>query len=103
MEKLLASTNSLDYRNYYDCRGYGIYPPSGKAFTEAARREVLNYLAAHTKSDNLIEGTGGIRKSRWSRWARKERRGACDFLLPQRADATLFDYAVCKECVGQLE
>ena len=28
---------------------------------------MLTYLAAHPKSGDLIEGTGGIRKLRWSR------------------------------------
>ncbi|MGB8518242.1 MAG: hypothetical protein WCD45_10200 [Gallionella sp.] len=65
-----------------------------KLLTEAERRDVVSYLAAHPKSGDLIESTGGIRKLRW---ARKERRGTSDLLLPQRSDATLFDYAVCKE------
>jgi hypothetical protein len=30
----------------------------------------LSYLAAHPKSGDLIEGTGGIRKMRWSRGGR---------------------------------
>lgn len=33
--------------------------------TAAERKDVLNYLAAHPKSGDLIEGTGGIRKLRW--------------------------------------
>lgn len=34
------------------------------------RRDVLNYLATHPKSGDLMEGTGGIRKLRWSRGSR---------------------------------
>lgn len=30
----------------------------------------MNYLAAHPKAGDLIEGTGGIRKLRWSRGGR---------------------------------
>lgn len=41
-----------------------------KLLTEAERQDVLNYLAAHPKSGDLIEGTGGIRKLRWGRGGR---------------------------------
>ncbi|MFM9913107.1 MAG: type II toxin-antitoxin system RelE/ParE family toxin [Methylophilaceae bacterium] len=41
-----------------------------KFLTEAERQDVLSYLAAHPKSGNLIEGTGGIRKLRWGRGGR---------------------------------
>jgi len=34
------------------------------------RRAVLEYLAAHPRAGNLIEGTGGVRKLRWGRDAR---------------------------------
>ena len=34
------------------------------------RRDVLNYLATHPKSGDLMEGTGGIRKLRWARGSR---------------------------------
>jgi hypothetical protein len=34
------------------------------------RQDVLNYLAAHPKAGDLIEGTGGIRKLRWGRGGR---------------------------------
>jgi hypothetical protein len=35
----------------------------------------LSYLAAHPKSGDLIEGTGGIRKMRWSRGGRGKSSG----------------------------
>lgn len=41
-----------------------------KLLTETERQDVLNYLAAHPKDGNLIEGTGGIRKLRWGRGGR---------------------------------
>ena len=41
-----------------------------KILTEVERRDVLNYLAAHPKVGDLIEGTGGIRKLRWGRSGR---------------------------------
>lgn len=34
------------------------------------RRDVLQYLAAHPRAGDLMEGTGGVRKLRWSRGGR---------------------------------
>jgi hypothetical protein len=34
------------------------------------RRDILNYLAEHPKGGDLMEGTGGVRKLRWSRGGR---------------------------------
>ena len=31
------------------------------------RLDIVNYLAAHPKAGDLIEGTGGVRKLRWGR------------------------------------
>ena len=36
-------------------------------FSESERKAVVDYLAEHPKSGDLMEGTGGIRKLRWSR------------------------------------
>jgi len=36
------------------------------SLTEFEKRSVINYLAAHPLSGDLIKGTGGIRKIRWS-------------------------------------
>ncbi|WP_250207694.1 hypothetical protein [Curvibacter sp. CHRR-16] len=33
----------------------------------AERLDIVNYLAAHPKAGDLIEGTGGVRKLRWGR------------------------------------
>ena len=41
-----------------------------KLLADDERRDVLNYLATHPKSGDLMEGTGGIRKLRWSRGSR---------------------------------
>ena len=41
-----------------------------KLLTETERQDVLNYLAAHPKAGDLVEGTGGIRKLRWGRGGR---------------------------------
>ena len=46
-----------------------------KILTEVERQDVLNYLAAHPKVGDLIEGTGGIRKLRWGRSGRGKRGG----------------------------
>ena len=40
---------------------------ASKLLSEADRRAVVDYLAAHPKAGDLIEGTGGIRKLRWAR------------------------------------
>lgn len=41
-----------------------------KLLTAAERQDVVSYLAAHPKSGDLIEGTGGIRKLCWGRGGR---------------------------------
>ncbi len=41
-----------------------------KLLSVAERQDVLNYLAAHPKSGDLMEGTGGVRKLRWGRGGR---------------------------------
>ena len=35
-------------------------------FSEEEKRSLINYLAAHPQSGDLIRGTGGIRKLRWA-------------------------------------
>ncbi|HUW26361.1 MAG TPA: type II toxin-antitoxin system RelE/ParE family toxin [Gallionella sp.] len=41
-----------------------------KLLSSAERQDVLSYLAAHPKSGDLMEGTGGVRKLRWGRGGR---------------------------------
>ncbi len=41
-----------------------------KQQSETERQDVLNYLSAHPKAGDLIEGTGGIRKLRWGKGGR---------------------------------
>ncbi len=41
-----------------------------KLLSGSERLDVLSYLAAHPKSGDLIEGTGGLRKLRWGRGGR---------------------------------
>lgn len=41
-----------------------------KLLTADERQDIVNYLAAHPKAGDLIEGTGGIRKLRWGRGGR---------------------------------
>ena len=38
-----------------------------KLLSEAERRDVVDYLAAHPKAGDLMEGTAGVRKLRWGR------------------------------------
>ena len=40
-----------------------------KLMSAAERLDIVNYLAAHPKAGDLMEGTGGIRKLRWGRGA----------------------------------
>src|SRR5689334_16973658 len=40
---------------------------ASKLLADEDRRAVVDYLAAHPKAGDLIEGTGGVRKLRWSR------------------------------------
>ena len=41
-----------------------------KLLTDAERRDLVSYLAAHPKAGDLMEGTGGVRKLRWARAGR---------------------------------
>lgn len=41
-----------------------------KLLSAAERLDIVNYLAAHPKAGDLIEGTGGVRKLRWGRGAK---------------------------------
>jgi len=38
-----------------------------KLLSDGERRDVVNYLAAHPKAGDLMEGTRGVRKLRWGR------------------------------------
>jgi hypothetical protein len=40
-----------------------------KLLSADERMDIVNYLAAHPKAGDLMEGTGGIRKLRWGRGA----------------------------------
>lgn len=40
---------------------------SEKLLSDSERRDVVDYLAAHPKAGDLMEGTGGVRKLRWGR------------------------------------
>lgn len=40
---------------------------SNELISEVERKSVIDYLAAHPRAGNIMEGTGGIRKLRWSR------------------------------------
>ncbi len=40
---------------------------SEKLLSDGERRDVVDYLAAHPKAGDLMEGSGGVRKLRWGR------------------------------------
>ncbi len=69
-----------------------------KLLSLGERIDIINYLAAHPKAGDLMEGTGGIRKLRWGTWRFWQvRRGAGDLLHAQRANAAVFAHALCQE------
>ncbi|MGP1676192.1 MAG: type II toxin-antitoxin system RelE/ParE family toxin [Giesbergeria sp.] len=41
-----------------------------KLLTDGERGDVVDYLAAHPKAGDLMQGTGGVRKLRWARAGR---------------------------------
>lgn len=41
-----------------------------KLLSDDERRDILAYLAEHPRAGDLMEGTGGVRKLRWSRGGR---------------------------------
>lgn len=40
---------------------------ANELLNEAERKSVIDYLAAHPRAGDIMEGTGGIRKLRWTR------------------------------------
>ncbi len=43
---------------------------ASRLLTETERQDLIRHLAEHPKSGDLLEGTGGVRKLRWSRAGR---------------------------------
>ena len=41
-----------------------------KLLSEGERQDIIRYLAEHPKDGDIMEGTGGVRKLRWSRGGR---------------------------------
>lgn len=39
---------------------------SNNLLSDSERQSIINYLAAHPASGDIMQGTGGIRKLRWS-------------------------------------
>ena len=68
----IAETNPMDYNatmiTIAEVPEY--IHQAEKLMSTAERQDILSYLAAHPKSGDLIEGTGGIRKLRWGRGGR---------------------------------
>jgi hypothetical protein len=40
---------------------------ANELLNEAERKAIIDYLAVHPRSGDIMEGTGGIRKLRWAR------------------------------------
>ena len=45
-------------------------------FTDEEKLSIINYLARHPMAGDILQGTGGIRKLRWSAQGRGKRGGA---------------------------
>jgi hypothetical protein len=56
---------------------------SEKLLSDGERRDVVNYLAAHPKAGDLMEGTSGVRKLRWGRGGQGKSGGVRVILLSQ--------------------
>jgi hypothetical protein len=39
---------------------------AGKLLSNSERQSIINYLAVHPSAGDIMQGTGGIRKLRWS-------------------------------------
>ena len=89
-----------------------------RVLTEAERQELIDFLAAHPSTGELMPGTGGARKLRWGAKGRGERGGARAityyggpnfpvFLLAvfgkgERADLTKAERSELREVLGRL-
>lgn len=43
---------------------------ASRLLDEAEQKDIVDYLAEHPKAGDILQGTGGIRKLRWSRGSR---------------------------------
>ena len=57
-----------------------------KLMSAAERIDIVNYLAAHPKAGDLLEGTGGIRKLRWG-WGTQGKSGGVRVIYYVHSDA----------------
>jgi hypothetical protein len=48
---------------------------ASELLSEAERKAIIDYLAGHPRSGDIMEGTGGIRKLRWARGSKGKRGG----------------------------
>ena len=63
---------------------------SEKLLRDTERQSIINYLAAHPESGVLIQGTGGIRKLRWSAQGRGKSGGVRVIYYYQNETMPLF-------------
>lgn len=50
---------------------------ANELLSEAERKAVIDYLAAHSLNGDIMEGTGGIRKLRWATGGKGKSGGRC--------------------------
>lgn len=63
---------------------------SEKLLTAAQRLDIVNYLAAHPAAGDIMQGTGGIRKLRWSAHGRGKSGGVRIIYYHHSESAPLF-------------
>ncbi len=65
--------------NVHGCRDPGLFPVFSRFaadyWTEDERGEFVAWIAAHPEAGNVIPGSGGVRKLRWSRSGMGKRGG----------------------------
>ncbi len=59
-------------------------------WTDADRRELVDFIAWHPESGDVIPGTGGVRKLRWTRRGGGKRGGARVIYFYHSAEAPIY-------------
>lgn len=63
---------------------------SDKLLSNAERLVIINYLAAHPAAGDIMKGTGGIRKLRWSAQGKGKSGGVCTIYYHHNESMPLF-------------
>lgn len=63
---------------------------AGKLWGEEERTELIDFIARNPEAGDVIQGTGGVRKLRWSRPGSGKRGGARVIYFYYRSDCPLY-------------